>query len=271
MEQTSHIPHSALDAATTAASLDVSHWLQNKGNGDDKKRYDDAIVFTSDGCCMEESDVVFSDHPTVGGSSIADMEDDDELYPKKATSLSFASSSSLSSGTISKACPAQSFYRNYRATSRMRTLSSTICDEMFTSSNASNTSDGDCLHDSNNEDKHNSSTETRHWMEATTTTTMTLTSELTNSTKPNDPFEITGDITTNSSAVSSGITTPTVTSTTVAPGRIQKIDATSVQRIVAGQAVTDLASAVKELVDNSLDAASQSINGRLKHCCDLLF
>lgn len=46
----------------------------------------------------------------------------------------------------------------------------------------------------------------------------------------------------------------------VPQGRIRKIDAKSVQRIVAGQAVTDLASAVKELVDNSLDAASQSIN-----------
>jgi hypothetical protein len=46
------------------------------------------------------------------------------------------------------------------------------------------------------------------------------------------------------------------------PGKIQKIDAKSVQRIVAGQAVTDLASAVKELVDNALDACSQSINSK---------
>jgi hypothetical protein len=47
-------------------------------------------------------------------------------------------------------------------------------------------------------------------------------------------------------------------------GRIHKIDTTSVQRIVAGQAVTDLASAVKELVDNALDAASQNINSKSK-------
>jgi DNA mismatch repair protein PMS2 len=44
---------------------------------------------------------------------------------------------------------------------------------------------------------------------------------------------------------------------------IQPIEAESVRRIVAGQAVTDLASAVKELVDNSLDARSTSINSKL--------
>jgi DNA mismatch repair ATPase MutL len=41
---------------------------------------------------------------------------------------------------------------------------------------------------------------------------------------------------------------------------IQPIEEESVRRIVAGQAVSDLASAVKELVDNSLDAGSKSIN-----------
>jgi DNA mismatch repair protein PMS2 len=50
---------------------------------------------------------------------------------------------------------------------------------------------------------------------------------------------------------------------------IRPIEAESVQRIVAGQAVTDLASAVKELVDNALDAGSQSINSTLisVFCC----
>ena len=43
---------------------------------------------------------------------------------------------------------------------------------------------------------------------------------------------------------------------------IRPIEAESVRRIVAGQAVTDLASAVKELVDNSLDAGSKSINSK---------
>lgn len=43
-------------------------------------------------------------------------------------------------------------------------------------------------------------------------------------------------------------------------GIIHPIEVESVRRIVAGQAVTDLASAVKELVDNALDANSQSIN-----------
>ena len=44
------------------------------------------------------------------------------------------------------------------------------------------------------------------------------------------------------------------------PGVIRPIEEESVQRIVAGQAVTDLASAVKELVDNALDAGSKGIN-----------
>jgi hypothetical protein len=40
------------------------------------------------------------------------------------------------------------------------------------------------------------------------------------------------------------------------------MEAASVQRIVAGQAITDLASAVKELVDNALDAGAKVINSK---------
>ncbi len=35
-----------------------------------------------------------------------------------------------------------------------------------------------------------------------------------------------------------------------------------VQRIVAGQAISDLGSAVKELIDNSLDAGANRINSK---------
>ena len=45
-------------------------------------------------------------------------------------------------------------------------------------------------------------------------------------------------------------------------GVIRPIEQESIRRIVAGQAVSDLASAVKELVDNSLDAGSKSINSK---------
>lgn len=40
------------------------------------------------------------------------------------------------------------------------------------------------------------------------------------------------------------------------------MQASSVQRIVAGQAITDLASAIKELIDNALDAGSNTINSK---------
>jgi DNA mismatch repair protein PMS2 len=46
-------------------------------------------------------------------------------------------------------------------------------------------------------------------------------------------------------------------------GLIVPIQAKDVQRIVAGQVILDLSSAVKELVDNSLDAGAKSINIRL--------
>jgi len=40
---------------------------------------------------------------------------------------------------------------------------------------------------------------------------------------------------------------------------IQTIDAASVHRLTSGQVVTDLQTAVKELVENSLDAKATSI------------
>ena len=45
---------------------------------------------------------------------------------------------------------------------------------------------------------------------------------------------------------------------------IVPMDSSSVQRIVAGQAISDLASAVKELIDNALDAGSKTINSKFK-------
>lgn len=45
---------------------------------------------------------------------------------------------------------------------------------------------------------------------------------------------------------------------------IAKLEASSIDRVVAGQAVTDLASAVKELVDNALDANSKTIKSKWK-------
>ena len=43
-------------------------------------------------------------------------------------------------------------------------------------------------------------------------------------------------------------------------GLIVPIQQQDVRRIVAGQVISDLASSVKELVDNSLDSGAKSIN-----------
>ena len=50
------------------------------------------------------------------------------------------------------------------------------------------------------------------------------------------------------------------------PGTIRRMDGASVQRIAAGQAITDLASCVKELIDNALDAGSKKINSEYRPC-----
>ena len=46
---------------------------------------------------------------------------------------------------------------------------------------------------------------------------------------------------------------------TAAPGSIKVIDDTSVHRITSGQVVVDLQTAVKEMVENSLDAGATTI------------
>ena len=51
---------------------------------------------------------------------------------------------------------------------------------------------------------------------------------------------------------------------------IQPIPPQAIQRIVAGQAITDLSSAVKELVDNAIDAGAQRVTSECS-CHDLLF
>lgn len=51
------------------------------------------------------------------------------------------------------------------------------------------------------------------------------------------------------------------------PPLIRPIPADQVRHIAAGQVIFDLASAVKELVDNALDAGSTSINSKFVLVC----
>jgi hypothetical protein len=46
------------------------------------------------------------------------------------------------------------------------------------------------------------------------------------------------------------------------PQLIQPIPTKAIQRIVAGQAITDLSSAVKELVDNAIDAGATRVTSK---------
>ena len=50
-------------------------------------------------------------------------------------------------------------------------------------------------------------------------------------------------------------------SSTDGVGAILPIQQEDVRRIVSGQVINDMSSAVKELVDNALDAGATSING----------
>lgn len=50
----------------------------------------------------------------------------------------------------------------------------------------------------------------------------------------------------------------------VTGGLIVPIQQCDVQRIVAGQVISDLSSAVKELIDNALDAGAKSIHSKSK-------
>lgn len=52
---------------------------------------------------------------------------------------------------------------------------------------------------------------------------------------------------------------------------IREIDASSVHRITSGQVVVDLATAVKELVENSIDAHATLIEVRFKNYGTALF
>lgn len=51
-------------------------------------------------------------------------------------------------------------------------------------------------------------------------------------------------------------------------GAIVPIQQQDVHRIVSGQVISDMASAVKELVDNALDAGATSINSELVICLE---
>jgi len=51
----------------------------------------------------------------------------------------------------------------------------------------------------------------------------------------------------------------------VGDGDIKKIDKTSIIQICSSQVVIDLKSAVKELIENSLDAGAKNIGKLLEH------
>lgn len=54
----------------------------------------------------------------------------------------------------------------------------------------------------------------------------------------------------------------------MAESQIQAIDKASVHRITSGQVVVDLQTAVKELVENSVDAGATVIGASLPHLYD---
>jgi DNA mismatch repair protein PMS2 len=63
------------------------------------------------------------------------------------------------------------------------------------------------------------------------------------------------------SAVDNDVDPPPATPSPSRNAIIQQLPIDSVRRIVAGQAILDLSSCVKELIDNALDAGSTNING----------
>ncbi|KAJ4465810.1 hypothetical protein C8J55DRAFT_246485 [Lentinula edodes] len=66
--------------------------------------------------------------------------------------------------------------------------------------------------------------------------------------------------------MSESLTPPTPESSFNGHGAIKAIEGSSVHRLTSGQVVIDLQTAVKELVENSLDAGATSIDVRFKNC-----
>ncbi|KAJ3904657.1 DNA mismatch repair protein MutL [Lentinula edodes] len=66
--------------------------------------------------------------------------------------------------------------------------------------------------------------------------------------------------------MSESLTPPTPESSFNGHGVIKAIEGSSVHRLTSGQVVIDLQTAVKELVENSLDAGATSIDVRFKNC-----
>jgi hypothetical protein len=71
------------------------------------------------------------------------------------------------------------------------------------------------------------------------------------------------DIDDNNNTTASEMTAATSSDNSSSDSYIRPMDRDSVRRIVTGQAVMDLASCVKELLDNSIDAGSKNINSTL--------